>query len=60
MSNTCVICKKPIDDKCTWSACVLANKLSTRRTVQSTIVVQYDSKFNPEWKQEIEKYPGRH
>jgi len=60
MSNICVICNRPINDKCTWSTCVLANKISTHRTIQSTIDVQYDSKFNPEWKQEIEKYTGRH
>ena len=65
MKETCVICNKPIDPHCQWSACVLANKMKSAPKVTSTYddvkkSPDYDGKFYPEWQQEIDQFTGRH
>lgn len=62
MERTCVICNKPIDPQCQWSACVLANKIKTAKLTMDNVRnnPEYDGKFYPEWQQEIDQFTGRH
>jgi hypothetical protein len=64
MNKICVICNKQLNPKCTWSACSLANKLHVAKPTSTLDNAkrspEYDGKFYPQWKQEIDQFTGRH
>ncbi len=65
MNKICVICNKQLDPKCAWSSCSMANGLHVAKPTSTYLddarrSPEYDGKFYPQWKQEIDQFTGRH